>query len=58
MEKQNIILLDEPSRGLDADSLQSFADLVEQLAKEDRGVVIASYDQVPGIIYNKYYVLN
>lgn len=57
MEKQNVILLDEPSRGLDVDSLVAFANLVNDLAKEGRSVVIASHDQVPGINYNKHYVL-
>ena len=45
MEKQNLILLDEPSRGLDQESLQKFVTLMNQLRQEGRNIIIASHEE-------------
>lgn len=44
MEKQNLVLLDEPSRGLDQESLQKFVMLMNQLRHQGRSIVIASHE--------------
>lgn len=57
MEKQNIILLDEPSRGLDEEALIAFSNLVNKLSSENKTIIIASHDKVPDIAYNRHFKL-
>lgn len=45
MENQNLILLDEPTRGLDKESIKTFGNIIKQLKKEGKCVVIASHLQ-------------
>ena len=57
MEDQNLILLDEPTRGLDQKSIVEFIDLIHFLTKSGKSVVIASHDLTNDIPYTKKYVL-
>ncbi|MBS9335288.1 ABC transporter ATP-binding protein [Fructobacillus sp. M1-13] len=57
MEDQNIVLLDEPTRGLDRASLNHFVELVQQLKDENKLVIIASHDFQAGMPYDKTYRL-
>ena len=53
MENQNLILLDEPVRGLDEKALQTFTQLIEELIKEGKTVVIASHDPIQELHYTR-----
>lgn len=57
MEKQSIILLDEPTRGLDQESLKHFATLVTQLKEEGKLVIIASHSSDHDLSYDAWYRL-
>ena len=48
MEDQDLILFDEPTRGLDVDAIEVFFKLVKKLNKEGKTIIIASHD-----LYNK-----
>jgi ABC-2 type transport system ATP-binding protein len=58
MENQNYILLDEPTRGLDNSSIQSFIQLIKQLHNEGKTIVIASHDYISELSYDKHYYLD
>ncbi|MFK3587189.1 ABC transporter ATP-binding protein [Lactobacillus sp. 23-2] len=53
MEDQNIILLDEPTRGIDKKGVKQFVDLLERLKAEGKAVVVASHDDIPGLVYDR-----
>lgn len=53
MEDQNIILLDEPTRGIDKKGVKQFVDLLELLKAEGKAVVVASHDDIPGLVYDR-----
>lgn len=57
MEDQNLILLDEPTRGLDEDSMVAFRQLLEELLQEKKSVVICAHDGVEGIPFTHTYEL-
>lgn len=57
MEHQNFILLDEPTRGLDDNSLQSFIDLINIEIKNGKSIIIASHDPLPQLNFHKKYQL-
>lgn len=57
MEEQNLILLDEPTRGLDQKSIAEFIDLIQLLTKSGKSVVIASHDLINDVPYTKKYSL-
>lgn len=57
MENQNLIFLDEPSRGLDQQALISFAKLINNLSKQNKTIIIASHDTISGINYTRHLVL-
>lgn len=57
MENQSIILLDEPSRGLDAESVNSYKELMKEIISEGKTVIVASHEFVD-IGFNKSYLLN
>lgn len=58
MENQNLILLDEPTRGLDKKSIVLFIELVKQLNEEGKTIVIASHDQLAEIPFSYIYELD
>ena len=43
MENQDIILFDEPTNGLDKESIEKFHDLVKKLKEEKKVIIIASH---------------
>lgn len=58
MENQNLILLDEPSRGLDDKSLKFFSKLINELSLESKSIIIASHDKMEDIPFTSCYQLN
>ncbi len=58
MENQNVILLDEPTRGLDDESIIKFISIINNLISENKCVVIASHDKIDGLNYNHKYIMN
>ncbi|CUW05254.1 ABC transporter ATP-binding protein [Leuconostoc gelidum subsp. aenigmaticum] len=57
MEDQSIILLDEPTRGLDTDSIDQFIDLLKILQAKNKLVIVASHDYIEGIKYDTLFTL-
>lgn len=57
MEKQNIVLLDEPTRGIDKEGVATFVKLLDELKQEKRAVIIASHDEIPGLKYDRELLL-
>lgn len=53
MEDQNIILLDEPTRGIDKEGVDQFVKLLEGLRSENKTVIVASHDEIPGLVYDR-----
>lgn len=53
MEEQNIILLDEPTRGIDKEGIAVFVEILEELKKQNRAVIIANHDDIPGLKYDR-----
>ena len=53
MEDQNIILLDEPTRGIDKEGVDQFVKLLEDLRRENKTVIVASHDEIPGLVYDR-----
>lgn len=58
MEDQNFILLDEPTRGLDQESIHIFTQLINQYHNQGKTIIIASHDYVQDIQYNKIFHLD
>lgn len=46
MENQDIILLDEPTRGLDDDSIDQFVRQMKKLAEEGKTIIVTAHDFV------------
>lgn len=57
MEDQNLILLDEPTRGLDQESISIFIDLINEYHQAGKTIIIAAHDYLEEIQYNKIYTL-
>lgn len=57
MEDQNTILLDEPTRGLDDDSIEAFCKIINNLHKEGKTIIIAAHDYLNQLPFNKHYHL-
>lgn len=57
MENQNTILLDEPTRGLDDDAIETFCSLIIQLHNEGKTIVIAAHDYLEQLPFTKHYHL-
>lgn len=53
MEEQNIVLLDEPTRGIDKEGIATFVEVLEEIKKQNRAVIIASHDDIPGLDYDR-----
>lgn len=53
MEDQNIILLDEPTRGIDKEGVDQFAKLMKDLRSENKTVIVASHDEISGLVYDR-----
>lgn len=57
MENQNLILLDEPTRGLDENSIRLFNQLIAQLIEEKKSVIVCAHDGVEGLKFTHTYEL-
>ncbi|MDR1472945.1 MAG: ABC transporter ATP-binding protein [Lactobacillales bacterium] len=57
MENQNLILLDEPTRGLDKKSLIELKQVISELIAEKKTVVIASHDNLSELKFDTRYML-
>lgn len=57
MEDQNFILLDEPTRGLDKEAIETFCKIVIQLHKDGKTIIIASHDFLKELPFNHIYHL-
>lgn len=53
MEDQNIILLDEPTRGIDKEGVDQFVNLMKNLRSENKTVIVASHGEIPGLVYDR-----
>lgn len=53
MENQNLILLDEPTRGLDKDALIQFEILIKELIEKNKTVIIASHDNLSALKFTR-----
>ena len=58
MEDQNVIIFDEPTRGLDEQSVNSFIKMVYKLKEENKTIIIASHDKLDDLIFTKVYRLD
>ncbi len=58
MEDQQLILLDEPTRGLDQKSIQTFCQMINDLHDQGRTIMIAAHDYLPDIHYTHIYRLD
>lgn len=58
MEEQNIMLFDEPTRGLDQEAINQFFKIVKTLSKQkNRIIIIASHDLINSLNYTKRLVI-
>lgn len=58
MENQDIILLDEPTRGLDQDGVMEFFNIIKKYAeKNDKVIIIASHDLMEKLDYTKQLII-
>ncbi len=57
MEDQKVILLDEPTRGLDEESLKGFKLLIKGLMEEGKAIVIIAHDNLAEIPFTTTYTL-
>ena len=57
MENQNVILFDEPTRGIDQESVSLFVALLKKLKQQNKIVVVASHDQINELKYDRQFVL-
>ena len=57
MENQNVILLDEPTRGIDQESVSLFVALLKKLKQQNKIVVVASHDQINELKYDRHFIL-
>ena len=58
MESQNIILLDEPTRGIDQESINLFVTMLKKLKQQNKIVVVASHDQINELKYDRRFILH
>lgn len=59
MEKQELLVLDEPTNGLDKESVQIFENLMNQLRAQGVTVLLASHDdQVIKAVADEYYQID
>ena len=58
MENQNVILLDEPTRGIDQESISLFVALLKKLKQQNKIVVVASHDQINELNYDRRFILH
>ena len=57
MEDQNLIFFDEPTRGLDEESIIVFENMVNTLVEGGKSIVIASHDRLARVNYTHTFLL-
>lgn len=57
MENQNIIYLDEPTRGLDKKSVEYFYKIIHKLHENKKTIVICSHEDLLGVNFNHEYII-
>lgn len=57
MENQNLILFDEPTRGLDEESIHAFNEIISSLIKQKKSIIICAHDGVNDISFTHRYEL-
>lgn len=57
-EGQNLILLDEPTRGLDQESTEKFNQLITQLVADKKSVLLISHEAYPELAFTQQFTLN
>lgn len=57
MENQNLILLDEPTRGLDREAVKTFCEIIENLHNEGKTILIASHEYLKQLPFDHIYYL-
>lgn len=57
MENQNFILLDEPTRGLDQEAIETFCQIIKQLHDEGKTIIIAAHDYLKELPFDYTYKL-
>lgn len=55
MEDQKIIYLDEPTRGMDVESVQQFYQMIAQLHSENKTIIVCSHEKLDDIRFDKEY---
>lgn len=58
MEDQKIIYLDEPTRGMDEESVQQFYQMIEQLHNENKTIIICTHEKLESITFDKEYQID
>jgi len=57
MENQNLILLDEPTRGLDDDAINVLKVIIKEFIKSNKTIIIASHDKIVDLSFDKTYLM-
>lgn len=57
MENQTLILLDEPTRGLDDEAVQTFVEIVQEMIAQNKSIIITAHDKIPTLNYTAVYEL-
>lgn len=57
MEDQNFILLDEPTRGLDQEAIETFCQIINQLHDDGKTIIIAAHDFLKELPFDHIYKL-
>lgn len=57
MENQNLVLFDEPTRGLDEASIHTFNEIIKALLRQKKAVIICAHDGVDDIAFTRKFVL-
>lgn len=53
MENQNIVLFDEPTRGIDKEGVTTFLKLLDRLKEQKVSVIIATHEDIDGLTYDR-----
>lgn len=53
MENQNIVLFDEPTRGIDKEGVTTFLKMLDRLKEQKVSVIIATHEDIAGLTYDR-----
>lgn len=57
MENQNLILLDEPTRGLDDEAIEVLKEILRNFSDSGKTVIVASHDKIEDLLFDKIYLM-